>query len=484
MKFIVKIFPEVMMKSKSVRKRFSKMLQSSLRNILRREDEHARVILEWDKIIVRTTDDSEKNREFYCEVLSNTPGIAHSLEVQESTFTDLDDIFQQALPVYKDILVGKTFCVRAKRNGTHDFTSIDLERYVGGGLNQHTEAARVQLKKPQETIKIEVENDKLYLVTERHEGLGGFPMAGQEDVLSLMSGGFDSAVSSYLTIKRGSRTHFCFFNLGGDAHEIGVKQISYFLWNKYSSSHKVKFVSVPFDPVVAEILEKVDNSQMGVVLKRMMMRAASKVAERLGIEALVTGEAVGQVSSQTIRNLSLIDSVTDTLILRPLIVADKQDIIDTARKIGTAEFSETIPEYCGVISKKPTVKAVKEKIEAEEAKFDMSLIDQVVMDAKVIDIRQIATEAQEQVSDVEAVTEIAANEVILDIRSIDEVEDSPLDVDGLEVQHMPFFKLGNQFSELDQDKTYLLYCDRGVMSKLQALYLIEKGYGNVKVYRP
>jgi len=484
MKFIVKIFPEVMMKSKSVRQRFSKMLQSSLRNILRREDEHARVILEWDKIVVRTTDDSDKNRDFYREVLKNTPGIAHSLEVLESNFTDLDDIFQQALPVYKDLLAGKTFCVRAKRNGKHDFTSIDLERYVGGGLNQHTDAAGVKLRKPQETIKIEVEHDKLYLVTERHEGLGGFPMAGQEDVLSLMSGGFDSAVSSYMTIKRGSRTHFCFFNLGGDAHEIGVKQISYYLWNKYSSSHKVKFVSVPFDPVVAEILEKVDNSQMGVVLKRMMMRAASKVAERLGIEALVTGEAVGQVSSQTIRNLSLIDSVTDTLILRPLIVADKQDIIDTARKIGTAEFSETIPEYCGVISNKPTVKAVKEKIEAEEAKFDMSLIDQVVMDANVMDIRQIAEEAQEQVSDVEAVTEIASNEIILDIRSIDEVEDSPLDVDGLEVQHMPFFKLGNQFGELDQDKTYLLYCDRGVMSKLQALYLIEKGYGNVKVYRP
>ena len=484
MKFIVKIFPEVMMKSKSVRQRFSKMLQSSLRNILRREDEHARVILEWDKIIVRTTDDSDKNRDFYREVLKNTPGVAHSLEVQESSSTDLDDIFQQALPVYKDLLAGKTFCVRAKRNGKHDFTSIDLERYVGGGLNQHTEAKGVQLRKPEETIKIEVEHDKLYLVTDRHEGLGGFPMAGQEDVLSLMSGGFDSAVSSYMTIKRGSRTHFCFFNLGGDAHEIGVKQISYYLWNKYSSSHKVKFISVPFDPVVQEILEKVDNSQMGVILKRMMMRAASKVAERIGVEALVTGEAVGQVSSQTIRNLSLIDSVTDTLILRPLIVSDKQDIIDTARKIGTAEFSETIPEYCGVISNKPTVKAVKEKIEAEEAKFNMELIDQVVIDANVMDIRQIAEEAQEQVSDVEAVTEIAENEVILDIRSADEVDDSPLEVEGRDVAEMPFFKLGNQFGELDQSKTYLLYCDRGVMSKLQALYLIEKGYKNVKVYRP
>ncbi|MFT5879253.1 MAG: thiamine biosynthesis protein ThiI [Moritella sp.] len=484
MKFIVKLFPEVMMKSKSVRKRFSKMLQSSLRNILRREDEHARVILEWDKIIVRTTDDSPKNRAFYRTVLMNTPGIAHSLEVQESGFTDLDDIFQQALPVYKDLLAGKTFCVRAKRNGKHDFTSIDVERYVGGGLNQHTDAAGVRLKKPDETIKIEIENDKLYLVTARHEGLGGFPMAGQEDVLSLMSGGFDSAVSSYMTIKRGSRTHFCFFNLGGDAHEIGVKQISYFLWNKYGSSHKVRFISVPFDPVVAEILEKVDNSQMGVVLKRMMMRAASQIAARFGIEALVTGEAVGQVSSQTIRNLSLIDSVTDTLILRPLIVSDKQDIIDTARKIGTAEFSETIPEYCGVISNKPTVKAVKEKIEAEEAKFNMALIDQVVADANVMDIRQIATETAEQVSDVEAVSEIAGNDVILDIRSADEADEAPLEVESQTVARMPFFKLGNQFGELDQSKTYLLYCDRGVMSKLQALYLLEKGYSNVKVYRP
>ncbi len=484
MKFIVKLFPEVMMKSKSVRKRFSKMLQSSLRNILRREDEQARVILEWDKIIVRTTNDSPENREFYREVLMNTPGIAHSLEVQESDFTDLDNIFQQALPVYKDYLAGKTFCVRAKRNGKHEFTSIDLERYVGGGLNQNTEALGVKLSNPDVTIKIEVEHDKLYLITDRHEGLGGFPMAGQEDVLSLMSGGFDSAVASYMTIKRGSRTHFCFFNLGGDAHEIGVKQISYFLWNKYSSSHKVRFISVPFGPVVTEILENVDNSQMGVVLKRMMMRAASQVAERFGIEALVTGEAVGQVSSQTIRNLSLIDSVTDTLILRPLIVSDKQDIIDTARHIGTAEFSETIPEYCGVISNRPTVKAVKEKIEAEEAKFDMNILDQVVNDADVMDIRRIAEEAQEQVSDVESVSAIADSEVILDIRSDEEEEESPLEIEGVTVEHMPFFKLGNQFESLDQSKTYLLYCDRGVMSKLQALYLQEKGYTNVKVYRP
>ncbi len=104
---------------------------------------------------------------------------------------------------------------------------------------------------------------------------------------------------------------------------------------------------------------------MGVVLKRMMVRAASKVAERYGVQALVTGEALGQVSSQTLTNLRLIDNVSDTLILRPLISHDKEHIIDLAREIGTEDFARTMPEYCGVISKSPTVKAVKAKIEAE-----------------------------------------------------------------------------------------------------------------------
>ncbi|WP_289628306.1 hypothetical protein, partial [Acinetobacter pittii] len=111
------------------------------------------------------------------------------------------------------------------------------------------------------------------------------------------------------------------------------------------------------EEVVGEILTKVDDSYMGVTLKRMMLRAASRVAERLELDALVTGEAISQVSSQTLPNLSVIDRVTDTLVLRPLIVSHKQDIIDTARQIGTAEFARHMPEYCGVISVNPTTQA-------------------------------------------------------------------------------------------------------------------------------
>ncbi len=473
-----------MMKSRPVRKRFSKMLQGNIRNVLTRYDEQVKVILEWDKIIVRSVNDTPENKAKLIEMLKSTPGIAHFLEVKESEFTDLHNAYQLTHDHIGNTLDGKTFCVRVKRIGKHEFSSIEAERYIGGGLNQHTDAAGVKLKGADVTVNLEINDNKLLFIDTRHKGLGGFPLGTQESVLSLISGGFDSGVSSYQLIKRGSRVHYCFFNLGGSAHEIGVKQVAYQLWNRFGSSHRVKFISIPFEPVVAEILEKVENGQMGVILKRMMMRAATLVAQRFDIEALVTGEALGQVSSQTLRNLSIIDQVTDMLILRPLIATDKQDIINCAREIGSAELSETIPEYCGVISQRPTVKAVMKKIDKEEAKFDLSLIEQVVENANVLDIRDIDTAAHEQVAEVESVADFSANDVILDIRSPEEEEESPLVVEGVETVHLPFFKLATQFETLAQDKTYLLYCARGVMSQLQALYLKEAGFDNVKVYRP
>ncbi|HAU8251928.1 TPA: tRNA 4-thiouridine(8) synthase ThiI [Vibrio vulnificus] len=482
MKFIVKPHPEIFVKSESVRKRFTKILESNIRIIIQNRTESVAVFNRRDHIEV-----SANSHQYYqqvLEILTTTPGIQQVLEVKQSGFKDLHDIYEQVLELSSERIENKTFVVRAKRRGKHDFTSIELERYVGGGLNQSVESASVKLHNPDITIKIEVVDDKLNQILAHHKGLGGFPLGTQEDLLSLISGGFDSGVSSYLHIKRGSKVHYCFFNLGGPAHEIGVKQVAHFLWNKYGSSAKVRFISVDFEPVVAEILEKVEDGQMGVVLKRMFMRAAGMVAEKFDIQALVTGEALGQVSSQTLTNLRHIDVVTDRLILRPLINWDKDEIIKVARDIGTEDFAKTMPEYCGVISKKPTVKAVKEKLEAEEANFNFDILEQVVRNARQMDIRDIAKESAQAAPEVEQVQAIEEHAVVLDIRSPDEEDDSPLEIDGVEVKHIPFYKLSTQFGDLDQSKTYLLYCARGVMSRLQALYLQEQGFNNVKVYRP
>lgn len=183
-------------------------------------------------------------------------------------------------------------------------------------------------------------------------------------------------------------------------------------------------------------------------------------------------------------NLRLIDNVSDTLILRPLISYDKEHIINLARQIGTEDFARTMPEYCGVISKSPTVKAVKSKIEAEEEKFDFSILDKVVEEANNVDIREIAQQTEQEVVEVETVNGFGPNDVILDIRSVDEQEDKPLKVEGIDVVSLPFYKLSTKFGDLDQNRTWLLWCERGVMSRLQALYLREQGFNNVKVYRP
>ncbi len=482
MKFIIKLFPEITIKSQSVRLRFIKILTSNIRNTLKEVDDELAVVRHWDHIEVRAKKVSM--REALIDELQRIPGIHHVLEVEDRAYTDMHHIFEQTLELYRGRIEGKTFCVRVKRRGQHDFSSQDVERYVGGGLNQHVESASVKLNHPQETINLEIDNDRLMLVNGRYEGIGGFPIGTQDDVLSLISGGFDSGVSSYMLMRRGCRVHYCFFNLGGAAHEIGVRQVAHYLWNRFGRSHRVRFVAINFEPVVGEILERVEDGQMGVVLKRMMVRAASLVAERYGVQALVTGEALGQVSSQTLTNLRLIDNASDTLILRPLISHDKEHIINVARAIGTEDFARTMPEYCGVISKSPTVRAVKAKIEAEEQNFDFSILERVVQEATNVDIREIAEQTEEEVIEVETVASFGDSDAVLDIRSIDEQDSRPLNVTGVEIKSMPFYKLGSHFADLDQSKTWLLYCDRGVMSRLQALYLHEQGFKNVKVYRP
>lgn len=483
MKFIIKLHPEITIKSKSVRKRFTRLLETNVRSICKQRELSVQVQNLWDKLVLILNSGSLHRVDDVIELLTTIPGIDQVHRVEETEYTDLEDIYQQVKAIWHDKLVGKSFCVRVKRRGKHDFSSTDVARYVGGGLNQHCETGGVKLKNPDVTIQFEVEDNKLIMINEKIRCLGGMPLPTQEDVLSLISGGFDSGVASFMTIRRGARTHYCFFNLGGRDHEIGVKQVSYYLWKKFSASHKVKFIAVDFEPVVAEILENVENSQMGVVLKRMMLRAATLVANNLGINTLVTGESMGQVSSQTLANLHVIDQATDKLVLRPLICMDKSEIIDVAKQIGTEDFAKTMPEYCGVISRKPTVKAVPEKIIEEESRFDMSIIEQVVRSSYTLDIRRIAEETEQEIFSAEHTNELTENAVVIDIRSPEEEDHNPLDLGDTDVIHIPFYKLATQFPDLEKGKDYFLYCDKGVMSNLQALLLHEHGYSDVKVYR-
>lgn len=484
MKFIIRLHPEIIVKSRPVRKRFTRLLEGNIRLVFKRNKLSVEVRSSWDKLLLLVNPSAQDKQAIIIALLQRIPGIDQILLVQESQFDTLDDVCLQIQQSWQADLIGKSFVVRVRRKGEHPFSSLEAARYVGGYLNQNCDTGGVNLKSPDITIEFELNGNLLVQSHKRIKCLGGMPLPSQDDVLSLMSGGYDSGVATYQMIRRGARTHFCFFNLGGVEHEVGVKQVSYYLWQRYSESHRVKFVVVDFVPIVTDILNNIENSQMGVVLKRMMMRAASMVADKLDIQALVTGESLGQVSSQTLANLNVIDKATDKLILRPLICMDKLDIIDTAKSIGTEDFAKVMPEYCGVISKKPTVKAQLDKIENQEKKLNFALLNDVVAAAKMRDIRYIAEESEKLATPINSLALLPKNAVIVDVRAMEEQEDNPLNVNDFEVVHIPFFKLASQFAELDQQLDYYLYCDKGVMSQYQAVLLHEQGFKNAHVYRP
>lgn len=479
MRFVVKYFSEIIVKSRPVRIQFSSRLTDNLRARIKRIDANANIEKFWDRVVI---DSSLPNADIglMLEILNSTPGVGQYLYVDSFPLVSIDDVCEQALRLFKDRIDGKTFVVRIKRSGSHSFNSTELERKVGGYLLAHANAKGVQLREPDVTVKLEVRDDIVFAVREQYYGLGGFPLGTQGPVLSLISGGFDSTVASFDVMRRGMSAHYIFFNLGGHAHEVGVQEVAYYLWNRYGSTSRVKFVSVPFMGVVAQMLEQVPAAYRGVVLKRMMMRAASTVAEKLNIHALVTGEAIGQVASQTIQNLALIDAVAETVVLRPLIASDKQDIVATAQKIGTAAFAESIPEYCGIISTKPVTAGKKDRVAEAEASFDFAVLDKAIEDTRIVDISELHS-IDKTAPEVEVLAVPLYGSTVIDIRHPDEVELRPLTLQTNTVLSIPFFKLHKEAEQLDKSQSYMLYCEKGVMSKLHAAHLKAEGFETVTV---
>ena len=289
-----------------------------------------------------------------------------------------------------------------------------------------------------------------------------------------------------MMMNRGGKVDFLFCNLGGMAHEIGVRKMAHHLWKTTCPSFPVKLFSVPFEPIVAELLEKTKESLRGVLLKRMMLRAAENIARKKGYRALITGECLAQVSSQTLQNLKNIDTATDMLVLRPLIGMNKPEIIQRAHKIGTAEIAGSMPEYCGVVSNKPTIYAIAKDIAEEESKCDEAVLKKVCRETRAYIVGEW-TSNDFSVPMVEIVNDIRHDEVVIDIREPEEWEEFPLHFSNRKntpkVLHIPFYNLQEKFPKEDQQKTYLLYCERGVISRAQAEMLVQRGFRNVKVLR-
>lgn len=500
MNYVVKLFPEINLKSTSLRRRFITALQINLHTILSTIDPEIKVLREWDRLLIQASPGADQAA--LVDALGRIPGIQKILAARILDTFDPEVMLTAVRTAFGHQLDGRTFAVKVKRSGSHAFTSLELARRIGAALLNEFPNGGVDLDHPQVPIRLEVNSKNTLLVEAEYPGLGGYPLGTQEEVLSLISGGFDSAVASMQFIKRGCKVHYCFFNLGGTQHSTGVKQMAVRLWQRFGTSHRVRFFEVNFAQVLAHILERIPVGNQGVILKRSMLRVADSLAQRWDIPALVTGEALGQVSSQTLTNLNAIDRASTTVVLRPLVSWDKPDIIDMARRIGVAELAASIPEFCAAISSNPNARVKLAQVELDEQRLDAEILQNAIDAVHYFDVKDLIQELQtaapptglrcitnKHASERTDASMPSAGDVIIDVRP--DAQSGALAPQlrkhvgahsKLNIQHIPYYRILTEFPKLDHSKNYFLYCDKGVMSGMQVAHLRERGFSNVQVY--
>ena len=302
---------------------------------------------------------------------------------------------EMCLEVFEDAIANgeyKTFKMDVKRqNKSFHMTSPEMTKDIAGYiLSKHGDKIGVDVFKPELTVYAEFRDNLNIVYARKIDGAGGMPVGINGKVATLLSGGIDSPVATYLASKRGleiEAVHFHSFPFTSEKSMQKVEQLAKIV-SLYTGSIKIHMVNLL--PVQNEIAEKCPEELMTILSRRFMMRIAERIANQTGCGALVTGESIGQVASQTIEGLTATNDVVRTMpVIRPLISFDKEDIIKIARNIETFETSIIPEEDCCTVflPKRPATKPKLEKIyKAEEALDIEKLVSEAIENSTVVDV--------------------------------------------------------------------------------------------------
>ncbi|MGM9631911.1 MAG: tRNA uracil 4-sulfurtransferase ThiI [Eubacteriales bacterium] len=285
----------------------------------------------------------------------------------------LDSISESAREyIVEEIRKYKTFKVEAKRSDKRfPLDSMDLAREIGGVILSANPRMRVDVREPEVVVKVEIRERMAYIYAGIHKGAGGMPVGTNGKGLLLLSGGIDSPVAGYMMAKRGVKIEAVHFESFPYTSERALQKVLDLakLVADYSGDIYVHIISLT--KIQEELVKHCDEDYFTLLLRRYMVALANKVAERYNCGALITGESVGQVASQTMQAIAVTDAVADIPVFRPCIGMDKEEIIQIARKINTFDTSILPYEDCCTVftPKHPRTKPVLEKVLAEENKL-------------------------------------------------------------------------------------------------------------------
>jgi len=322
------------------------------------------------------------------EKLSTIFGIA-KFKLVETSEIDVETLTKTVKRVLEENTIPfNTFKLHSNRgNKSYPLTSMELNEQIGAYVQQLT-GSKVDLSSPDLTITVDVRDKIAYVSTKDYKGPSGLPVGVSAHVATLLSGGIDSPVAAFNMFKRGCSNSFIHFHsfpmVDASSREKAIKLAKSLSVNQ----KKTLLYLVPFVDIQMEIIAKVQASYRVIAYRRFMVRVAEAIAKIDGASALVTGESVGQVASQTIENIATIGSVTTMPILRPLIATNKSEIIDQAKLIGTYDVSiQPDQDCCSLfVPANPATKSTSQKAELYETGIDSKdLVNKTVDNLEILE---------------------------------------------------------------------------------------------------
>lgn len=319
--------------------------------------------------------------------LTNTFGIHEINIAYEIDDRSLDNISKVLIELLSDKDFN-TFKVVTKRSDkSYPVKSMDVSRTLGGVVLKNKKTVKVDVNNPELLINVEIRNNKAYLYFEKVEGIGGYPVGTLGKGMLMLSGGIDSPIAGYLAMKRGIRIEGVYFDSPPHTSIDAKNKVLELASILSSYSGYVKLHVIHFTEIQEAIYRYCPKEYMITIMRRMMYRIAEKLAHKNNCKAIINGESVGQVASQTLTSMAAINEVIKMPVLRPVCCYDKIEIIDLAKKIGTYDISiRPFQDCCTIfVPEHPVINPEIEKAREYEQAFDFeTLINEAVKNDEVI----------------------------------------------------------------------------------------------------
>ncbi|WP_157455150.1 tRNA uracil 4-sulfurtransferase ThiI [Carnobacterium maltaromaticum] len=313
---------------------------------------------------------------------------------------DMDVVKKVAVEMVQSVFKeGQTFKITTKRaDHLFELDTNDINQLLGAEVLRNVEGIKVQVKKPDIEVKVEVRLEGIFLSCQRIVGAGGLPVGSGGRAMLMLSGGIDSPVAGYLAMKRGVEVQAVHFHSPPYTSPRALQKAKDLTVKLTAYVGSIQFIEVPFTEIQEEIKRVVPEGYLMTVTRRMMMRLTDKIREQQRGLAIVNGESLGQVASQTLQSMVSINEVTNTPIIRPVVSMDKNEIIEIAQKIDTLELSIQPFEDCCTIFAPPAPKTKPklEKAQKFEARLDVDGLIERAMAGLVISEIKTGDSLEEQ----------------------------------------------------------------------------------------